>query len=258
MKKVLLLAGDYAEDYEMMLPFQILQFAGYEPVCVAPGKKSGEKIRTAVHDFLGDDTYREYEGHRFLLNGDFDTINPADFSGLYLTGGRAPEYLRLNEKVLDLVRWFFREERPVAAICHGIQILTAAEVAAGYFMTCYPAVSPEVKAAGGFYLEVPMDKSVVDRHLCTSPAWPGVANLMQCFTGLMGRGQERCAYKIGKNLYSVSISKNAPDFREVSLEGYLEAAGPDGRLRLKVERYSDYPCHRVLTCSALGGGGNES
>ena len=188
MKKVLLLVGDYAEDYEVMLPFQILQFAGYEPIAAAPERKSGDKIRTAVHDFLGDATYREMEGHQFLLNGSFEAIDPSAFAGLYLTGGRAPEYLRLNQKVLELVRYFFSADRPVAAICHGIQILTAADVVRGRILTCYPAVSPEVVMAGGVYLEVPADKAVVDGKLVTSPAWPGVANLMKSFTELIGKG----------------------------------------------------------------------
>ena len=190
MKKILLLVGDYAEDYEVMLPFQILQFAGYEPVCVAPERRSGDYIKTAIHDFLGDATYRETEGHRFLLNGDFDSVRTEDYAGLYLTGGRAPEYLRLNPRVLGIVREFFAAGKPVAAICHGIQILTAADVIRGRILTCYPAVSPEVTLAGGVYLEVPPDKAVVDGNLATSPAWPGVANLMKSFTELMEKGRE--------------------------------------------------------------------
>ncbi|MBQ9437827.1 MAG: DJ-1/PfpI family protein [Lachnospiraceae bacterium] len=207
MKKVLLLGGDYAEDYEVMLPFQILQYAGYEPVCVAPERKSGEKIRTAIHDFLGDATYRETEGHQFLLNGDFDTLDPSEFAGLYLTGGRAPEYLRLNERVLEIVRYFFKTEKPVAAICHGIQILTAADVVRGRVMTCYPAVAPEVRSAGGIYIEMPADKSIIDRNLATSPAWPGVANLMQCFTGLMEKSGSTSGLGItGSTVYNLSCS----------------------------------------------------
>lgn len=185
MKKVLLLLGDYAEDYEVMIPYQILQFAGYEPHCVAPDRMPNDTIRTAIHDFLGDATYRETEGHRFLINTDFNQIKLDEYAGLYITGGRAPEYLRLNQKVIDIVKYFFDLNKPVAAICHGIQILTAADVVRGKVLTCYPAVSPEVTQAGGTYLEVPPDKAVTDGKLATSPAWPGIANLMKEFVTIM-------------------------------------------------------------------------
>ncbi len=187
MKKVLMLFGDYAEDYEVMVPYQILCFAGYEPDCVAPDRRSGEKIRTAVHDFLGDATYRETEGHRFVLNADFNSLRLDEYAGLYLTGGRAPEYLRLNQKVMDIVRYFFSLNRPVAAICHGIQILTAADVVRGRKLTCYEAVGPEVKMAGGIYVKLDADKAMTDGNLATSPAWPGIAALMREFTALMER-----------------------------------------------------------------------
>lgn len=185
MKKVLLLVGDYAEDYEVMIPYQVLQYAGIEAVCVAPDKRIGEYIKTAVHDFLGDATYRETEGHRFQINGDFNQLQLQEYDGLYITGGRAPEYLRLNQRVLDIVRYFFQVNKPVAAICHGIQILTAADVVKNRTLTCYPAVAPEVVMAGGFYKEVAPDEAVADRMLVTAPAWPGVAALMRTFVPLL-------------------------------------------------------------------------
>ena len=184
-KKVLLLVGDYAEDYEVMVPLQILKFISFEADSASPGKKAGDTIRTAVHDFLGDATYRETEGHRFLIDRDFQNINAKEYDGLYITGGRAPEYLRLNEKVLDLTRQFFLLNKPVAAICHGIQILTAADVVKGRKLTCYPAVAPEVSMAGGIYVEVPSDGAVTDGNLATSPAWPGIWALMQQFVVLL-------------------------------------------------------------------------
>lgn len=185
MKKVLLLVGDYAEDYEVMIPFQILKYAGIQADCVAPDRQPGEFIRTAVHDFLGDATYRESEGHRFFINADFNQIKLNEYDGLYITGGRAPEYLRLNKKVIDVVRYFFELDKPVAAICHGIQILTAADVVRERVLTCYPAVAPEVAMASGVYLPVENDKAVADGNLVTSPAWPGIAELMKTFIALI-------------------------------------------------------------------------
>lgn len=185
MKKILMLLGDYAEDYEVMVPFQILKFACFDVDCVAPGKNAGEKIKTAIHDFLGDATYKELEGHQFEINKDFDNLILSEYDGLYITGGRAPEYLRLDSRVLDLVRYFHNAGKPVAAICHGIQILTAADLVRGRKLTCYPAVVPEVTMAGGTYIEIPADQAITDGKLVTSPAWPGIYALMQQFTVLL-------------------------------------------------------------------------
>ena len=128
MKKILFLTGDFAEDYETMVPFQMLLMVGYEVHAVCPDKKKGDTIKTAIHDFEGDQTYTEKPGHNFALNYSFADVDPSDYAGLVIAGGRAPEYLRLNQKVLDIVKHFFDENKPVAAVCHGIQILTAAEV----------------------------------------------------------------------------------------------------------------------------------
>jgi protease I len=185
MKKILMLLGDYAEDYEVMVPYQILKFACVQVDCVAPGKRAGEKIKTAIHDFLGDATYRESEGHQFEINKDFDSLVLSEYDGLYITGGRAPEYLRLDQRVINLVRYFHNAKRPVAAICHGIQILTAADLVRGRKLTCYPAVAPEVTMAGGQYVELSPDCAITDGMLVTSPAWPGIFALMQQFTVLL-------------------------------------------------------------------------
>lgn len=175
MKKILFLTGDFAEDYETMVPFQMLEMVGFEVHAVCPGKKKGQTIKTAIHDFEGDQTYTEKPGHNFLLNYSFDDVKVGDYVGLAIAGGRAPEYLRLNEKVLDIVRHFFDTNKPVAAVCHGIQILTAAGVVKGRKLTAYPAVGPEVKIAGGEFHEIPATDAFVDGNLVTSPAWPGHA-----------------------------------------------------------------------------------
>ena len=167
-KKVLMLCGDYTEDYETMVPFQALSMLGYQVDAVCPDKKSGDVVRTAVHDFVGDQTYTELRGHNFALTADFDAVDVADYAGLFITGGRAPEYIRLNPRVLEITREFFAANKPVAAICHGPQVPAAAGVLEGYKATAYPAVGPDVTAAGGTYVEAEMDAAVVDRNLVTS------------------------------------------------------------------------------------------
>src|SRR6478752_4541090 len=148
-KKILMLVGDFVEDYEVMVPFQALQVVGHQVHAVCPDKKAGQKVRTAIHDFEGDQTYSEKRGHDFALNATFDDINPSDYDALVIPGGRAPEYLRLNEQLLDMVRHFADEEKPIAAICHAPQILAAAGVVKGRRLSAYPAVGHEVNIAGG-------------------------------------------------------------------------------------------------------------
>ncbi len=170
--KLLLLAGDYVEDYEIMVPFQALQMAGHTVDAVCPGKKKGEFVRTAIHDFEGDQTYSEKRGHNFTLNATFDEIKAEDYDGLVIPGGRAPEYLRLNPKVIALVKHFAEADKPIAAICHAAQILAAARVIKGKLVSCYPACSPEVAAAGGRYAQIEVHEAVTDGNLVTAPAWP--------------------------------------------------------------------------------------
>ena len=152
MKKILLLAGDYTEDYETMVPFQALSMLGYQVDAVCPDKKAGDLIRTSIHDFEGDQTYSEKRGHNFALNKDFDEVDFDDYEGLFITGGRSPEYIRLNNKVITLVKMFMRSGKPVASICHGVQVLTAADVLHGRTLTCYPACGPDVGLAGGKFV----------------------------------------------------------------------------------------------------------
>jgi protease I len=170
--KLLLLAGDYVEDYEIMVPFQALQMVGHTVHAVCPDKKAGQVVRTAIHDFEGDQTYSEKRGHNFALNATFAEVNVEEYDGLVIPGGRAPEYLRLNEKVLDIVRYFADEKKPIAAICHAAQLLAAAGVIKGRRVSAYPACAPEVKLADGEYVEVAMTDAVVDGNLVTAPAWP--------------------------------------------------------------------------------------
>ncbi len=170
--KLLLLAGDFVEDYEIMVPFQALQMVGHTVDAVCPGKKKGDQVRTSIHDFEGDQTYSEKRGHNFTLNATFDEIDPAQYDGLVIPGGRAPEYLRLNAKVLDMIRYFARANKPIAALCHGPQLLAAAGVLKGRRLNAYPACAPEVELAGGTYVPLEMTDAVVDGNLVTGPAWP--------------------------------------------------------------------------------------
>lgn len=185
-KKILLLCGDYTEDYETMVPFQSLEMLGYKVDAVCPDKKAGETVKTAVHDFLGEQTYSEKEGHNFALTADFDSVKTDDYVGLFITGGRAPEYIRLNPRVIEIVKEFFAANKPVAAICHGPQILTAAGVLKGKKATAYPAVGPDITLAGGTYVEVDVAETVVDGNLVTSPAWPGDTKIVRDFVNLLG------------------------------------------------------------------------
>jgi protease I len=184
-KKILLLVGDYVEDYEAMVPFQAMGAIGIEVHAVAPDRKRGDLIPTAVHDFTGDHTYKELRGHNFAINKDFDTVNPADYDGLYIAGGRSAEYIRLNKRVIEIVKYFFEADKPVAAICHGIQVLTTAQVLKGRTLTAYVAVGPDIELAGGTWKNIPADQSVVDGNLVTSPAWPGHQAILKEFYKLL-------------------------------------------------------------------------
>ena len=187
-KKILMLVGDYVEDYEAMVPYQCLLMVGHEVVAVCPDKKAGDFVFTAVHDFEGAQTYSEKPGHNFALNGTFDEIKAESFDALVIPGGRAPEYLRLNPAVLELVRHFAQAGKPIAAICHGQQILIAANVVSGKSCTCYPAVKPDLEMAGGSWVEhnETFSNAVIDENLCTAPAWPAHPEWMNKFLILLG------------------------------------------------------------------------
>ena len=185
-KKILMLVGDYVEDYEIMVPFQALQMVGHIVHAICPSKKAGDKVRTAIHDFEGDQTYSEKRGHDFALNATFADVQADSYDALVIPGGRAPEYLRLNEDVLRLVRHFADKNKPIAAICHGAQILTAAGVLSGRNCSAYPAVAPEVKAAGGRWVDVGFDKAHVDRNLVTAAAWPAHPQWLARFLEVLG------------------------------------------------------------------------
>ncbi len=192
-KRILMIVGDFAEDYETMVPFQALQMVGHTVHAACPGKRSGEKIRTAVHDFEGDQTYSEKPGHNFPLNASFEDIEESAYDALVIPGGRAPEYLRLNERVLAIVRHFAYENKPIAAICHGAQLLAAAGVIRNRRISAYPACAPEVSVCGGTYADIPVDDAVTDGNMVTAPAWPAHPKWLAQFLVVLENSRGRSA-----------------------------------------------------------------
>jgi protease I len=185
-KNILMLVGDYVEDYEVMVPFQALLMVGHSVHATCPGKKSGDTVRTAIHDFEGDQTYSEKRGHNFVLNATFDSIRPEEYDALVIPGGRAPEYIRLNARVLEFVRHFASANKPIASLCHGAQVLAAAGVLQGKKCSCYPACAPEVALSGGTFADVAMTDAVVDGNLVSGPAWPANPAWLSKFLKLLG------------------------------------------------------------------------
>lgn len=186
LKKILMLVGDYVEDYEVMVPFQMLTMIGHEVDAVCPAKKAGETVATSIHDFEGDQTYSEKRGHNFALNATFDDLDETQYDALVIPGGRAPEYLRLVPRVIEIAQHFANSKKPIAAVCHGIQILTAAKVVTGRSLSAYPSVQPEVEAAGGSYIACALDSAHVDGNLVTAPAWPAHPNWIKEFLVVLG------------------------------------------------------------------------
>ena len=185
-KKILMLVGDYVEDYEVMVPYQALQMVGHVLHVVCPGKTSGQTVRTAIHDFEGDQTYSEKPGHHFAVNYDFDKVKVEAYDALLIPGGRAPEYLRLNDTVLEWIRMFDKSDKPIAAVCHGAQLLAAAGILKGRECSAYPACAPEVRLAGGTFMDIEITAAHTEGNLVTAPAWPAHPAWLAGFLELLG------------------------------------------------------------------------
>jgi protease I len=185
-KRILMIVGDFGEDYETMVPFQTLLAVGHTVHAVCPGKTAGDTIATSIHDFEGQQTYSEKRGHNFAINAAFADIDPLTYDALVIPGGRAPEYLRTDARVIELVRHFFDAEKPVAAICHAAQLLAAAGVLKGRTCSAYPACRIEVELAGGTYADIPIDGAVTDRNLVSAPAWPAHPAWLSQFFAVLG------------------------------------------------------------------------
>lgn len=187
-KTILMIVGDFVEDYEVMVPFQTLLAVGHKVHAVCPGKAAGDFIATAIHDFEGQQTYSEKRGHNFALNATYADVKLESYDALVIPGGRAPEYLRLDASVLAMVRHFFDANKPVAAICHGAQLLAPAGVLQGRRVSAYPACRPEVELAGAVFADIAIDAAVTDGNLVTAPAWPAHPAWLRQFLGLVGLG----------------------------------------------------------------------
>src|SRR5699024_1340965 len=185
-KKLLMIVGDFGEDYEIMVPFQALQMVGHSVDAVCPGKEQGDSIKTAIHDFEGDQTYTEKPGQNFALNATFDDVDPSAYDALVLLGGRAPEYLSREDGVLEMVNHFVEANIPIAAVCHGMQILSAADTVQHKTITAYPSCGPEMEVAGANYKDVAATEVVTDGNLVTSPAWPGHPKWLAAFLEVLG------------------------------------------------------------------------
>ncbi|MEM7308738.1 MAG: DJ-1/PfpI family protein [Planctomycetota bacterium] len=188
MKRILMITGDFVEDYENMVPFQALKAMGHEVDAVSPGKKSGDTIATSIHDFEGEQTYSEKRGHNFELNATFEDVDLEDYDALYVPGGRSPEYLRLDDRVVKMVRHFFKANKPVASVCHGPQVFTGCGVLQGKKVSAYPACGPEIKADGAEYSSIEFTEAITDGNLVTAPAWPAHPELIRQFNALLVEG----------------------------------------------------------------------
>ena len=181
-KKILMICGDYCEDYETMVPFQALLAVGHTVHAVCPDKKAGDQIKTAIHDFEGAQTYSEKPGHNFTLNATFADVQVASYDALVIPGGRGPEYLRTYPAVVAMVKHFFETNKPVAAVCHGAQLLAGAGVLKGRTCSAYPACRVEVEIAGGTYADIAIDAAITEGNLVSAPArcactaWPPASN----------------------------------------------------------------------------------
>jgi len=185
-KRILMIVGDYVEDYETMVPYQALLAVGHAVHAVCPDKKAGDSVATAIHDFEGAQTYSEKRGHNFALNATFADVDPARYDALVIPGGRAPEYLRMNARAIEIVRHFFEADKPVAAICHGAQLLAGARVLEGRTCSAYPACRAEVELAGGTYADIAIDAAVTDGNLVSAPAWPAHPAWIGQFLAVLG------------------------------------------------------------------------
>ncbi|MFP8965151.1 DJ-1/PfpI family protein [Pokkaliibacter sp. CJK22405] len=184
-KKILIICGDFVEDYELMVPFQALQAMGYSVDAVCPDKAAGEQIKTAIHDFEGDQTYSEKPGHNFTLNATFKDTDPGSYDALCLPGGRAPEYLRKHKSVMEFIQHFIDADKPIAAICHGAQLLSPTSALKGKKVSAYPACSAEVTLAGGVFADIEVTEAITDGNLVTAPAWPAHPEWLRQFHQLL-------------------------------------------------------------------------
>ena len=165
-QRILLVTGDAGEAYETLYAMHRFQEAGWDVDIAAPEKRL---LNLVIHEMEpGWHTYTERPGYRVAANRVFDEVRVEDYEAILLIGGRAPEYLRNNQRVIEIVQEFHRLQKFVLAICHGVQVLVKAGLVKGTCMTCYEHVRYEVESAGGYYST---QEAVRDGKIITAQTW---------------------------------------------------------------------------------------
>jgi protease I len=179
-RRILILTGDCAEALEVMYPLQRLREAGFQVEVATP---KGKVVRSVIHDFEADvETYTEKPGYRIPADLSFEMVKPDQYVALVIPGGRAPEYIRNEPKAVQIVAHFFDKKKPIAAICHAAQLLSAGNFCKGRTLAAYPALKRDVESSGGTFRDAEV---VVDGNLVTARAWPDHPAFMREFLKLL-------------------------------------------------------------------------
>lgn len=175
-KKILMLVGEFTEEYEIFVYQQAMEAVGHTVHVVCPDKKAGDIIATSLHDFEGHQTYTEKMGHYFQINKSFDEVKLDQYHAVYAAGGRGPEYIRTDKRVQAMVRHFHEAKKPIFTICHGVQILIAVDgVVRGKKVAALAACEPEVTLAGGTYIDLSPTDAYVDGNMVSAKGWTALA-----------------------------------------------------------------------------------
>jgi intracellular protease, PfpI family len=186
-KKILMLVGEFTEEYEIYVFQQAMEAVGHTVHVVCPDKKAGDIIATSLHDFEGHQTYTEKLGHYFQLNKTFSEVRPGEYDAVYCAGGRGPEYIRTDKRVQAIVRHFHEAKKPIFTICHGVQILIAVDgVVRGKRVAALGACEPEVILAGGEYVDLSPTEALVDGNMVSAKGWTALAAFIRECLNVLG------------------------------------------------------------------------
>ncbi|MBP7000865.1 DJ-1/PfpI family protein [Amaricoccus sp.] len=187
MPKILMLTGEFTEEYEIYVYQQGMEAIGHTVHVVCPDKKKGEMIRTSLHDFEGHQTYLERYGHLAEINKTFAEVDVTEYDAVYCAGGRGPEYIRTDKRVQAMVKHFHDEGKPIFTICHGVQILVAVDgVVKGKRVGALGACEPEVRLAGGTYVDLSPTESLIDGNMVSAKGWTALAAFMRDCNTVLG------------------------------------------------------------------------
>jgi protease I len=179
-KKILMLTGEFTEEYEIFVFQQAMEAVGHTVHVICPDKKAGDVIATSLHDFEGHQTYTEKFGHNFVINKTFSEVEPEQYHAVYCAGGRGPEYIRTDKRIQAIVRHFHEAKKPIFTICHGVQILVAVDgVVRGKKVAALGACEPEVTLAGGTYIDLSPTEAYVDGNMVSAKGWTALATFMR-------------------------------------------------------------------------------